>query len=159
MKKLFLVLFMLTFCSFAQFRDAEGIKPSLNDEMIDKSPNFILGFFDASKFSMKHSYSLSYNSFGSNSMALGVYTNSMMYQFRDNLNLQVDASVVHSPYNSFGKNFQNDINGVYLSRAELNYSPAKDMNISIMYRNIPSSQYLYGDRLGRNPYYNDFLMP
>jgi hypothetical protein len=75
-------------------------------------------------------------------MALGVYTNSMSYKFSDNLNVQTDISIVNSPYNNFSKNFQNNINGIYLSRAALNYKPFKDMSISIQYRNLPASLYL-----------------
>ena len=59
----------------------------------------------------------------------------------DNLNLEVDASLVHSPYSSFGKNHQNMLNGIYLSKAQLNYQPWDNFNISVQYRSLPGNYY------------------
>jgi hypothetical protein len=95
---------------------------------------------------------MSYSSFGSHGLALGVYTNSMFYNINENLNLQADVSLVHSPYSSFGQDFQNNINGLYLSRAAINYSPWKDFHINIQYRNIPSP-YFQGYN---NRFYNSY---
>jgi hypothetical protein len=52
---------------------------------------------------------------------------------------------VNSPYSTLGKNFQNNINGIYLSRAAINYKPFKDVSISLQYRNLPGvyNPYLY----------------
>jgi len=86
-------------------------------------------------------YSLSYSSFGSNGVALGVYTNSMQYQFSDKLNVQLDASLVHSPYSTLGKNFQNNINGIYIDRAQLNYAPWDNVNVVLQYRQLPYNYY------------------
>jgi hypothetical protein len=154
MKKLFLLIVLLACVAFAQFKDESPIKPSIADGMIDRSPDFVLGLFDASKFSMHHSYSLSYQTSGSNALALGVYTNSMMYKFAENLDVQVDASLVQSPYSTFGKNYQNSINGIYLSRAALNYTPFKDFHISLLYQHVPESSFYYGrDAFGYSPFY------
>ncbi len=137
---------------FAQFKDETVLKPSIVDGMVDRSPNFILGFFDASKFSMHHTYSMSYMSGGGDALALGVYTNSMMYKFADNLNVQVDASLVHTPYSTFGTQAQNNINGIYLSRASLNYTPFKDFHVSLLYQKVPQTgMFGYGyDGFGRS---------
>jgi hypothetical protein len=154
MKKLLFLMVLFACTAFAQFKDESPIKPSIADGMIDQSPDFVLGLFDASKFSMHHSYSLSYTSGGGNAMALGVYTNSMMYRFADNLDVQVDASLVQSPYSTLGKNFQNSISGIYLNRAAINYSPLKNMNISILYQHFPeSSFYNRGYGYGYSPFY------
>ena len=144
MKNIFIVVcFLVTMHSMtqAQFKSSSIFQPSVKDGMINDSPSFILGIFDPSKFSMHHMYSLSYSSFGSNGVALGVYTNSMQYQFSDKLNVQLDASLVHSPYSTLGKNFQNNINGIYIDRAQLNYAPWDNVNVVLQYRQLPYNYY------------------
>ncbi len=95
-------------------------------------------------------------------MALGVYTNSMAYKFSDVLKLETDISIVNSPYNTFGNDFSKQINGVYLSRAQLTYKPSDKMNIFIQYQNIPAGMYPYGYGYGgyspfyRGNYFNDW---
>lgn len=139
--KIFIVVIAFAVITNAQFKDKSVFTPSVKDGIISDSPNMFFGFFDANKFSMNHSYSMSYNSFGGHGLALGVYTNNLMYQFADNLNVEVDASIVHSPYNSLGKNFQNQLNGIYLSRAAINYYPWKNFAINIQYNTIPYGHY------------------
>jgi len=145
MKKIFLIIISLSVLSFAQFKDQNIFKPSVTDAITAPTSNLILGIFNPNNFQMHHSYNLSYSSFGNNGIALGVYTNSMFYKFSNKLNVQLDASLVHSPYNSLGKNYQNNLNGIYLSKAQINYNPSKDFHISIQYRNLPYSYY--------NPYF------
>lgn len=153
MKRLFFLIVLCTCSVFAQFKDESPVKPNVSDGMLDQSPNFVLGLFDPAKFSMHHTYSLSYTTGGGNALALGVYTNSMMYKFADNLDLQVDASLVQSPYSTLGKNFQNSISGLYLSRAALNYSPLKNMNISILFQRYPESSSYFNRGYGFSPFY------
>lgn len=141
MKKIFLLIVCFTAISFAQFKDQNIFKPTVKDAITTQNNNLIFGFFNPDNFQMHHSYNLSYSSFGGNGIALGVYTNSMFYQFSNKLNIQLDASLVHSPYNSLGKNFQNNINGIYLSKAQINYNPSKDFHISVQYRNLPYTYY------------------
>ncbi len=156
MKKI--LLFVLIFASvncFSQFKDKNIFKPSVKEGMVnDNTPALMLGFINPENFSMTHSYSMSYTTSGSNGLALGVYTNTMRYKFAENFNMEVDASLVHSPYSSFGKNYQNQINGIYLSGAALNYQPWKDVNISLQYRNIPGG--FYNDFYGFNRFSGGF---
>jgi hypothetical protein len=144
-----LLLFVLPLTVHPQFKDSNIFKPSVKDGMINDSPNFILGIFDASKFTMHHTYSMSYSSMGKEGIALGVYTNSMQYNFTDKLNVQFDASLVHSPYSTLGKNFQNSISGIYIDRAQLNYAPWDNVTVMLQYRQIPYSSYY-----GGNDYFN-----
>ncbi len=159
MKKILLLTIILasTNC-FSQFKDKNIFKPSVQEGIINNNaPTLLLGFINPENFSMSHSYSMSYTTSGNNGLALGVYTNTMRYKFAENFNLQVDASLVHSPYSSFGKNYQNQINGIYLSGAALKYQPWKDVNISVQYRNIPGGYYndFYGyNRFGDGLYEN-----
>ncbi|MCX6149459.1 MAG: hypothetical protein NTX22_02925 [Ignavibacteriales bacterium] len=149
MKKLFIVLYLvITAVSFAQFKDQVDNRPTIHEGLIrNDTPSLVLGFINPNNFSMHHSVDLSYSAFGNNGMALGVYTNSMFYKFAENLNVQADISLVNSPYNSFGKNFANQINGLYLTKAAINYEPWENFKINIQYRNNPLGYY--------NPYYGN----
>jgi len=161
MKKILLFTVILASINcFSQFKDKNIFKPSIQEGMINNNtPSLMLGFINPENFSMSHSYSMSYTTSGNNGLALGVYTNSLRYKFAENFNMQVDASLVHSPYSSFGKNYQDQINGIYLSGAQLNYQPWKDVNISVQYRNIPGG--FYNDFYGFNRFsgglYENFL--
>ncbi len=142
MKKLLILLLgVFTMSTFAQFKDPGFPTTDVKDGIINNSSNSLFGFINPDNFQMKQSYSLSYSSFGSQGLALGVYTNSMMYKFSNNLNVQLDASIIHTPYSTFGKNFNNNLNGIYISKAAVNYQPSKDFSISIQYRNLPYSYY------------------
>lgn len=154
------MLALATINCFSQFKDKNIFKPSIQEGMINNNtPSLILGFFNPENFSMSHSYSMSYTTSGSNGLALGVYTNTMRYKLADNFNMQLDASLVHSPYSSFGKNYQDQISGIYLSSAQLNYQPWKDVNISVQYRNVPDGIYngFYGLNRFGGGFYEDFL--
>ncbi len=159
MKKFLLVFTFIASVSLAQFRES-GIKTeNPRDGIFNKSSNFLFDFLNSENFSMRHSFSMSYSAFAGQGIALGVYTNSMMYKFSDNLNVQLDASIVNSPYSTFGKDFQNSLNGLYISRAALNYKPWNDVYITLQYRSIP---YLFsnpysGYRNYYGPFYNDYF--
>jgi hypothetical protein len=146
---LFIIGFTLT--GFAQFKNTGLDNPSVKDGLIDHSGGGnLFGFLNSDNFLMKHSYDLSYSAFGGQGVALGVYTNSMFFKIIPNLNVQTDISIVNSPYSTLGKNFQNSLNGIYLSRAAVNYQPFKDVSISLQYRNVPGAY---------NPYLYDGLSP
>ncbi len=158
MKKLLLVLiFGLSLTLFAQFKETDSQKPDISQGMF-KTDNSLFGFLNSPNFNMKQSYSMSYSTFGGQGMALGVYTNNMSYQFSKNLNVELEASVVNSPYSTFGKSFQNSINGFYLNRAAVNYQPWKDVSISFQYSRLPYyySPYSYLGGFG-NSWNNNFL--
>lgn len=142
MKKYLLVFaIIITSLANAQFKDPVFPTETPKDGITDNSSNLILGFINPSNFSMHHSFGMSYSSFGGEGISLATYTNSMMYKFADNMNLQVDASFVTSPYSSFGKDFNKSIQGFYISRAAFNYKPWDDVSISVQYRNLPNSYY------------------
>ena len=144
MKKLGMLFFILIGISAvnAQFKDPGFHESDIKNAITDNSPSSFFSFLKSSNFQMHQSYDFSYSTFGNGQgLALGVLTNSMFYKFSNNLNGQVDISLVHSPYSSLGKDFQNSINGIYLSKAAINYSPWKNTYISIQYRNTPYSYY------------------
>lgn len=151
MIKLAIIFFLIfSVSTLAQFRDDGLNKPSVKEGIVDENSGFSIGFLNSENFHMSHSFSMSYTSFGGNGISLGTYTNSMFYRLMDNMNVQMDVSFIYSPYSTFGQNFQNDINGIYISRAAVNYSPFKDMHISVQYRSLPYSNYYF------NPYFGSF---
>jgi hypothetical protein len=154
MKKfsIIIILFLAyTFCLNAQFKSELDKTDKIIDSPI-QNPNLILGIFNPENFSMKHSYSLVYSSFGSNSIGLGIYTNSMRYKVTDNLNARVDLSLVHSPFGSYSKNMSDQLTGFYLNRAEINYKPYENFLIQVRYQQIPSYSYMGYSPYGYNGY-------
>ena len=135
MKKYLLTIFVLLSVSInAQFKDPVFETEKPKDGIMNNSSNSLFGFINPDNFSMHHSIGLSYSTFGNYGTSLATYTNSMMYKFSDDMNIQLDASFVTSPYSSLGKDFQNSIQGVYIDRAAFNYRPWDDFSISIQYQ-------------------------
>jgi len=146
-KQLVFILLIISSISFSQFKDKE-ISPKIKDGITNYSPSgFLSNFLSPDNFKMNHSVSMSYSASGNHGVALSTYTNSMAFRFTENLNLEVDASLVASPYSSFGENHQKDINGIYLTRAQLNYKMSENSNLMIQYYSPPPGSYY-------NSYYN-----
>jgi len=160
MKKLTLIIFLLCVASIlGQYRETGIQTTSVKDGITNSSSNNLFGFLNTNDFTMRHSFSMQYSSFGSQGLALGVYTNSMFYRLMDNMDVQLDVSLVHSPYSTFGEAFQKDISGLYISNAAINYHPWKDVSIHLQYRTMPYSYGYYSPYYGmyspfRNPGFN-----
>ncbi|HWP83101.1 MAG TPA: hypothetical protein VNN76_10655 [Bacteroidota bacterium] len=145
MKKLLglaIVLVAAGSVAFGQFKANIEPKPTVSESLVRPDDGLIFGWFDPSRLTMRHSYSLSYSSFGGRGLSLGVYTNSLYYQISAPLDVQFDISVMHSPFNSFGKEYQNQLSGIYLSRAQLNYRPAENMLFQIQFRQVPAMYWM-----------------
>ena len=126
----------------AQIRGQEPVRPSVSDAIKPQSSSSILGFFDPDRFSMTHSLSMGYYSFGGQGLGLTAYTNSMRYQISDPLSVRADVSFLFSPFGA-SKALANNIGGIHLDRAQVDYVPSKDFRISLQYRQYP---------YGWNPY-------
>ena len=152
MKKLvILFVFGFSIAAFAQFKDSGFPTENVMDGIVaQNSTGPLFGLINPGNFEMHQSVSMSYSSFGSQALAMGVYTNSLLYRFNDKLNVSADISIVNSPYSTLGRNFQNSLNGIYLSNASINYRPWKDVFISLQYSRLPGYYSPYGN------YYNDF---
>lgn len=158
MKKYIVTIFILASVVVnAQFKADLDNKPSVSNGILNTSTfGSVFGFLNSDNFSMHHTFDLSFSSFsGLGNMSLGVYTNSMEYKFSDRLNVQTDISVVNTPYNSFGKDFSKQINGIYLSRAALNFKVSDDMKIFVEYRSLPGGFYQPFGYSGYSPFYRD----
>lgn len=154
MKKYFLFLFCLGNISFAQFK-AQSVQPSVVSAIT--RPTTLSDFqslIDPSKLIMRQQYSVSYSSFGNQAISLGQYTNSMMYQFNQDLNARFDVTMQHSPYNTLGK-IGDGLNGIFLSRAEINYQPLDNFLFKISYQQIPNLMNRDFNRMrSYDPFYN-----
>ncbi|MBN1638258.1 MAG: hypothetical protein JW866_04790 [Ignavibacteriales bacterium] len=150
MKNIILYFFIFSGILFSQYKE-DANKP------VDFSVNFseengsslLLGFINPNNFSMRHTFSMSYSTFGNHGIALGVYTNRMQYNFNDDLSIQADVSFVNSPYSSFGDEFANQINGVYLTRAQLKYKISENSKLTLQFNQIPPGFY--------NPYNSSYF--
>ena len=148
MKKLLLIFVFISISGiYAQFKD-KGIEPtSVKEGIVTENSNAIFGFLNADDFIMRHSFSLNYTSFAGQGVSLTSYTNSMFYRLMNNLNLQLDVSVMYSPYSTLGDQFQKDISGIYISNAAVNYHPWDNFSVHLQYRAMPYGYGFY------NPYY------
>jgi len=109
-KSILFISVLVTSLSFAQFKDKD-LSPAIMDGITNYSPSgFISNFLNPNNFEMSHSVNMSYSAFGSNGVALSTYTNSMAFRLTENMNLEVDASIVASPYSSFGEEHQKSVN-------------------------------------------------
>lgn len=158
MKRIFIILFVIGFTFVnAQFKDQTNKSLDIKSGIVKSNYSSLFGFFNMDNFRMSHTFDISFQTFGSaGNLALTTYTNSMFYKINDQLNIQADISLVNSPYNSFGKDFSSKINGLYLSRAQINYRPTENMSIIFQYRNIPSYYYPYS-WYSSSPFYDNFF--
>ncbi len=161
MKKLIIILFVITgtLC-FGQFKNGAENIPSIKESMRQMpASTSIFGFINPDKFSISHSVNMSFSTFDGQSIMLGSYTGRMFYKFTDRLNIAVDASLVTSPYSSFGKQFSNSINGIYITRAQINYKISKDTYIKFQYYNPVGNNYSNFGYYGGSGYLDEFYNP
>ncbi len=122
----------------AQFKTSIEPRSTVAGSIL-KSDNdgFLFGLIDPNNFSMHHSFSLSYMTAGGQGLSMGMYTNSMAYKFSDDLDVNADISLMASPYNTFGKQYQSSLSGLFLNRAQLNYRPWKNTLFQVQFQQLP----------------------
>ncbi len=136
------ILLALSLTATAQFRGEEPGLPSVRDGVYRNSQNSnILGFINPDNFEMRHSVSVSYGSFGDQSLGVSMYTNSLRYRISEPLSVRADIAMMFSPFGSASAMFKQDLSGIFLRRASVDYRPSKDMRISLQFRNDPYSLY------------------
>jgi hypothetical protein len=150
-----LITFVLSITAQAQFRGEEPGPPSVRESVYRNSgSNNILGFFNPDNLEMRHSVSVSYGSFGDEGLGMSMYTNSLRYRISEPLSVRADVAMMFSPFGSMASQFQQDLSGIFLRRASVDYQPSKEMRISLQYRNDPYSYYgpYSGSRYGAGGY-------
>jgi len=148
-----LLIAMMMCCALsaqAQFRTQGAEQSSAASSLVHPAPTIgnFLGLLNPENFSMRHSLSYSYLSSGGTGLSLASYTNSMFYKIADPMNLRFDVTVQGSPNAS---PYQSALNGLFLSRAELNYRPWENFFIKVQYQRIPTTAYGYF-----NPWYDPY---
>jgi hypothetical protein len=125
----------------AQFKSQVEQESRISSGIIQQSEgSFLFGWFNPEKFHMSHSIGFSYQTMGGQGISLGTYTNSMMYEFAENLNARADVSMSYSPFASSSfmtKGMKNNMSSIYLSRAEINYKPWENVSVQFQYRQLP----------------------
>jgi len=138
---LLVCLFLLPSLAFGQLKQ-DG---KINMAQVLTKPQTLVGLIglDPSKFSMSHSYSLSFTSFGGQSYNQGLYLNTMMYQLSNPIKMYFQFGVQHQP---FGQNeFQNQ-SQFFVSGAGFEYKPSDNFKVQFEFSQQPNSFY--------SPYYN-----
>ncbi|MBR9978182.1 MAG: hypothetical protein KFH87_08850 [Bacteroidetes bacterium] len=144
----FILVFAISFVAHSQYRGEEPGRPSVSEGVYQSSGNNnILGFFNPDNLDMRHSFSVSYGSIGGEGLGMSMYTNSLRYRISDPLSVRADVAMLFSPFGSHTSGFHQDVSGIFLRRASIDYQPSSDMRISLQFRNEPYSLYNpYGSR-------------
>jgi hypothetical protein len=103
--------------------------------------------FDPNHFRMGHSIEFSTSSFGS----LGMYTNTMQWQFSQKLAARLDVSAAYSPMGDDASKFTGGASNsprVFVQNAELAWRPSSRTTLHLSFRQSP-----YGAYVGPYGYY------
>jgi len=125
----------------AQFRETEN--RSVRTQLYDSgsaAANALQSLFGAEHFRMNHSYQASFSSFGGQTASMGMYTNSMMWQFNSDWAARMDVSVSH-PF-SQGSAFGNQEPRVYVRNAEVAYKPSENFQVRMQFQQSPHGRYM-----------------
>ncbi len=138
------LVFMLsvTAPAHAQLRETAQQNSSVVTKLYDtgsSATNALGNLFGAEDFRMGHSYQMSFSSFGGNATSMGMYTNSMMWQFNSDLAARVDVGVAHPLANDGA--FGNQETKVFLRNAEVAYSPSDNMKVHFQVQQSPYGRY------------------
>jgi hypothetical protein len=126
----------------AQLRETAQQNSSVVTKLYDtgsSATNALGNLFGADDFQMGHSYQMSFSSFGGNATSMGMYTNSMRWQFNSDLAARVDVGVAHPLANSGA--FGNQETKVFLRNAEVAYEPSENMRFHIQIQQSPYGRY------------------
>lgn len=115
--------------------DSNIFKPS---ELVEKPSGLLNSFLNSNRFTMNHSYSLSFMSSGGHSTNLGMYLNTMTYQISDPLMMQLRVGYLHQPFGAMNSISSSMNNTFFVQGAQLLYRPSKNLRVSLEYESVPS---------------------
>jgi len=147
-----LIIILLPIGVMAQFKTQAKPVGFADRLKTDQSRFGILGI-DMSRFSMSHSYSMSYMSMGGKGITQGLYLNTMSYQFSIPLTVSLQLGMAHNPFAGMGENGTASIlqNGMFVSGAQLKYKPTENTTIQFDFRNMPYTNYYPGAYMRSRP--------
>ena len=107
--------------------------------------------FNPSVFQMSHSFEMTAGSFGGNGYSMGMYTNTMAWQFSPKLAARMDIAVAYSPQNQIAREagFGQQRPQVFLRNAEVAWKPSERVQFHFQIRQDP---YAYHGMMGYGPY-------
>ena len=149
----------------AQLRDTAIEQKAPAKLYTSNSSGFTLNkLFDPSVFRMSQSLEFSSSSFAGQTSSLGMFTNSMMWQFSSKLAARVDVSAAYSPNGGTFSDPSGNLAGntrVFIRNAEVAYRPSENVEFHISFRQSPYGLYaspygFYGRRSGFNRFNASF---
>lgn len=130
----------------AQLRTDARAQSQLSMPRLSDAGGVLGSLFNPNTFRMAHSYTFSAGSMGGQGYSLGVYTNSMMFQFSPKLAARVDVGVAHSPFGNGlpGMRMDGQANNlnVFLQNAEIAYRPNDSFQVHFSVRQSPFGGYM-----------------
>lgn len=138
----FVILLGVTVPAQAQLRaDVSAAVQRAPMRLYNPGTGFSLSdLFSPKHFRMQHSYEMSMSTFGGASYSLGIYTNSMLWQFSNKLAARVDIGIAHSPFGgSLGLKRRPQI---FLRNAEIAYRPRENMLFQLTVRQSPYGYFM-----------------
>ena len=102
---------------------------------------------DPNKFSMSHSYTLSFASVGGHAINQGLYLNTMTYRLSNPLTMYLQVGLQHQLSGSQPEGSNLARNQLFISRAGFEYKPSENMKLQFEFSQTPSSYY--------SPYFYD----
>jgi len=105
---------------------------------------FLDALFDASRFTMSHSYSMSAGAIGKQSFNQGLYLNTMSWKLADPLFMQLRVGYAHQPLGGnslFGESSKSG--QFFLQQAYLEYKPFKNAKLTFEYQSMPQSSFYH----------------
>jgi len=138
----------------AQFKSELENQPSSAQGLLKPNTSIgnFLGLLNAENFSMHHTLSMNYLSSSGGALSVASYTNSMMYQIANPLDVRVDLTLMGSPFGSYAGYQQNDYTKFFVSRAQLNYRPWENTSIRLEYNQMPFGAFNYYNRFAPSPF-------
>ncbi len=128
----------------AQFRETAQQDRSVQTELYDSgsaATNALQSLFGAEHFRMRHSYQASFSSFGGNTASMGMYTNSMMWQFNSEWAARMDVAVSH-PFTQGGALGEQQQAQVFIRNAEVAYKPSENLQVRMQFQQSPHGRYM-----------------
>ncbi len=114
--------------------------------------------FNPSVFQMSHSFEMSAGSFGGNGYSMGMYTNTMAWQFSPKFAARMDVAVAYSPQNQIAREagFGRQHPQIFLRNAEISWKPSNRVQFHFQVRQNP---YGYHGMMGYGPYGYGYYRP
>ena len=128
----------------AQFRETAQQNRSVQTQLYDSgsaAANALQSLFGAEHFRMSHSYQASFSSVGGNAASMGMYTNSMMWQFNSDWAARMDVAVSH-PFTQGGAFGNNQEAQVFIRNAEVAYKPSDNLQVRMQFQQSPYGRYM-----------------